>query len=456
MPERVKTRSVYVCQECGQESPRWQGRCPECQAWNSFVERAARAQAPARRVPAARATSPVEIAEVEAAEGERTPLGIHEFDRVLGGGIVPGSLILIGGDPGIGKSTLILQVAQRLSDAGQTVLYVSGEESSQQLKLRANRLSVAGRRLYLHSETNIEEALGAAERLQPALIVVDSIQTVFSPQLPNPAGSIVQLRECTMTLMRWAKEHGVSIVIVGHVTKEGEIAGPRLLEHIVDVVLYLEGERFSTYRLLRGVKNRFGPVSEVGVFEMGGRGLEPVDNPSEIFLAERAEGAVGSIITPTIEGSRPVLIELQALTTPTPLTMPRRLAQGMEQSRLVLLTAVLSKRVGLPLGSQDVMINIVGGLRVQEPAVDLPAALAIVSSFRDREIDADLVAFGEIGLSGELRSCSHVERRLNEAEKLGFRRCILPATVLRRARPNTSMKLLPARMLGEAITLALA
>lgn len=457
MAERKRLRLVYVCQECGQESPKWQGRCPECQAWNTFVERAARSavaslSASAPGGPLSQA--PVELAQMAAEDRPRLALAIPEFDRVLGGGIVPGSLILIGGDPGVGKSTLILQVAARAAAAGP-VLYLSGEESADQLKLRARRIGISGRGLYLFGETNLEAGLAAAERLQPQLLVVDSIQTVYSPQIPNAPGSVAQLRECTMRLMQWGKGCGVPVVIVGHVTKDGELAGPRLLEHIVDVVLYLEGERFSSYRLLRGVKNRFGAVSEVGVFEMSGRGLHSVENPSEIFLAERVEGAVGSVIVPTVEGSRPLLVEIQALTSPSPMAMPRRMAQGMEPSRLLLLTAVLTKRVGLSLSNQDVLVNVIGGLRVQEPAADLGAALAIVSSFRDERVPGDLIALGEVGLSGELRSFSHLERRLHEAAKLGFRRCVLPRPSLRRGRPQTTLELLVAESLKEAVALAL-
>jgi DNA repair protein RadA/Sms len=361
----------------------------------------------------------------------------------------------MGGDPGIGKSTLVLQVAENICAGGASVLYISGEESAHQLKLRAQRLGAVGKGLYLLNETNLDEALGAAATLGPALVIVDSIQTVYSSQVQNPAGSIAQLRECTMALMQWSKAANVPVIIVGHVTKEGDIAGPRLLEHIVDVVLYLEGERFSSYRLLRGVKNRFGAVSEIGVFEMAATGLRPVENPSEMFLAERAADCVGSIIAPTVEGSRPLLVEIQALTSPSPLSMPRRLAQGIDQSRLLLITAVLGKRAGLALGSQDVMVNVVGGLRIQEPAVDLAMALAIASSFRDRPLAPDIVAFGEIGLSGELRSCSHLERRLSEAAKLGFRGCILPESELRRGRPQTSLCLLPVRTLSDAVQLAI-
>lgn len=456
MAEKKRTRSVYACQECGWETAKWQGRCSECQAWNSLIERAIRvATSPARDRVSGQSRTPVEVAEITGEDEPRLALDISEFDRVLGGGIVPGSVVLIGGDPGIGKSTLVLQVAAKICAAKGKVLYLSGEESAHQLKLRARRLGVVGRGLFLLTEADLDQGLQSAEDLNPDLLVIDSIQTVYWPQLPNAPGSVVQVRECTMRLMQWAKASNVPAIIVGHVTKEGEIAGPRLLEHIVDVVLYLEGERFSSYRLLRGVKNRFGAVSEIGVFEMGGRGLEPVDNPSEIFLAERASGAIGSVVVPTIEGSRPLLVEIQALTSPTPLAMPRRTAQGMEFNRLLLITAVLTKRVGLSLSNQDVLVNVVGGLRVQEPAADLGAALAIVSSARDERIPGDMVAFGEVGLSGELRSCSYLERRLAEAAKLGFGRCLLPRASLRRGRPATSLDLVPAESLAEAIGLAL-
>jgi DNA repair protein RadA/Sms len=454
MAERVKTRAVFVCQECGLESPKWQGRCPECQTWNTLVERVVSTR-PTPALGRARTSgpvaAPVRVAELSDEAYPRIVVGIDEFDRVLGGGIVPGSLVLIGGDPGIGKSTLLLDVAARVARDEQRVLYLSGEESAHQLKLRARRLGITGDQIYLLTETNLTEALTHADQLQPDLVVVDSIQTVYAPELQNAPGSVAQLRECTMKLMQWAKTGNIPVFIVGHVTKEGEIAGPRLLEHIVDVVLYLEGERFSSYRLLRGVKNRFGAVSEVGVFEMLGSGLAGVDNPSEIFLAERQEGAIGSVIVPTVEGSRPVLVEIQALTSPTSLSLPRRIANGVEFSRLLLIAAVLTKRAGVRLSDQDVIVNVVGGLKVQEPAADLGVALAIASSHRDSRLAGDIVALGEIGLSGELRSVSHLERRLSEAERLGFTRCVLPRVSLRRGRPQTALDLVPVETVSEAL-----
>ncbi|MDP2959537.1 MAG: DNA repair protein RadA [Longimicrobiales bacterium] len=450
---RKGPRTIFICQECAQESPRWLGRCPDCLTWNSFVERVA-----GRRAGVTAATAaPVEMSELAAEDLPRLAVDLPEFNRVLGGGIVPGSLVLVGGDPGIGKSTLLLQVAAlAAAQDDRRVLYVSGEESPQQLKMRATRLGTAGQGIFLLGETNLDGALQGANALQPSLVVVDSIQTVYTGSAPSPPGSIAQLRECTMRLMQWTKSSGVPTCIVGHVTKEGDIAGPRLLEHIVDVVLYLEGERFSSYRLLRGVKNRFGSTNEIGVFEMTGEGLVGVENPSEVFLAERAEEAVGSVVVPTLEGSRPLLVEVQALTSPTTLAMPRRTANGLDFNRLVLITAVLTKRAGLPLASQDIIANVVGGLRVHEPAADLALALAIASSYRDAALPRDLVAVGEVGLSGELRSVSQMERRLIEAERLGFARCLLPQASLRRQPPQTSMELLPAPSLRQAIRLAFA
>jgi DNA repair protein RadA/Sms len=448
--EAKKARTLFVCQECGLESLRWQGRCPECNAWNTFAERTVRPQ-PVMKARAATGAEAIEVAALSGNARPRLPLGIGEFDRVLGGGVVPGSLVLIGGDPGIGKSTLLLQVAAKIAESGKKVLYVSGEESAHQLKLRADRLGITGKRLYLLTETDIDEALATGERVEPDLVIVDSIQTVFSPELPNAPGTVVQLRESTLRIMRWSKSAHVPSFIVGHVTKEGEIAGPRLLEHLVDVVLYLEGERFSSYRLLRGVKNRYGATSEVGVFEMLSGGLQGVDNPSEIFLAERADGAIGSVIVPVLEGTRPMLVEVQALTSPSAAPMPRRSAHGLEMNRLLLITAVLAKRVRLKLHDQDVIANVAGGLRVQEPAADLGAALAITSSFKEIRLPGDLIALGEVGLSGELRSVPHLERRLSEAERLGFKQVVLPLSSARRVKGISSLTVHAAATLPEAI-----
>jgi DNA repair protein RadA/Sms len=431
---------------------RWEGRCPGCAAWNSFREAV---EALAGSMSAGyTAAAPVALDDVSLNGSPRLSLGISEFDRVLGGGVVPGSLVLIGGDPGIGKSTLVLQAAGAAA-ADTPVLYVSAEESAAQVKMRAERLDLGRGQLLILAETNLDSALRQAEEIAPGLLIVDSVQTVFSEAAGNSAGTLTQLRECAGTLMRWAKARGVPVVLIGHVTKDGEIAGPRLLEHIVDVVLYLEGERFSSYRLLRAVKNRFGSVDETGVFEMTGAGLRGVENPSEAFIAERAGEPVGSAIVPVMEGSRPVLVEIQALTTPTTMPVPRRTANGLDTNRLVLVAAVLTRRLSLPLSGQDIITNVVGGLRIHEPAADLGLALAICSSHRDAPLPPDLVAIGEVGLSGELRSVSHLERRLIEAERLGFKRCLLPESTLLRQRPKTGIDLIAAPDLRRAAALAL-
>jgi len=451
--KRTTTKTHFACSECGHESLRWEGRCPGCGAWNSFREWAEPA---AQSMPAAyTAATPVALDDLVLDGAPRLSLGVSEFDRVLGGGVVPGSLVLIGGDPGIGKSTLILQ-AGGAAAAGVPVLYVSAEESAAQVKMRAERLSLGAGQLLVLAETSLDAALRQADAIAPGLLVVDSVQAVFSEAAGSSAGSIAQLRDCAGTLMRWAKATGVPVILVGHVTKEGDIAGPRLLEHVVDVVLYLEGERFSSYRLLRAVKNRFGSVDEVGVFEMTGAGLRGVENPSEAFIAERAAEPIGSSVVPVMEGTRPVLVELQALTSPTATPAPRRTANGIDTNRLLLVTAVLTRRLGLPLAGQDVIANVVGGLRVHEPAADLGLALAICSSHRDRALAADIVALGEVGLSGELRSVSHLERRLLEAERLGFKRCLLPESTLLRQRPKTGIDLLAAPDLKRAMALAFA
>ena len=363
-----------------------------------------------------------------APQGElRIGMGISEFNRVLGGGLVPGELVLIGGDPGIGKSTLILQAAGQLANNGAEVVYVSGEESVQQIKLRADRLDIDSANVQLMAETDLDTILGVADDVRPGLLVIDSIQTVMIDELGSAAGSVSQVRESTGRIMQWAKSTNVPVFIVGHVTKDGAIAGPRVLEHMVDAVLYLEGERFHQYRILRAVKNRFGSTDEVGVFEMASSGLQEVRNPSEAFLEERAERSPGSTVAVTMEGSRPILVEVQALATPSNFSMPRRSANGLDNNRLQLLVAVLQKRVGLGLGTQDVYANVVGGLRIQEPAADLALAVAVASSLRDRPVDPGTVCIGEIGLSGELRTVTQLERRIQEASRLGFRRAIIPA-----------------------------
>jgi DNA repair protein RadA/Sms len=383
------------------------------------------------------------------------PVGIAEFNRVLGGGLVPGALVLIGGDPGIGKSTLILQAAGALAETNAPVVYVSAEESPQQIKLRADRLGVATDDILVLAETDLETILATAEDANPGVLVVDSIQTVMVDDITSAAGSVSQVRECTSRIMQWAKPRNIPVFIVGHVTKEGAIAGPRVLEHMVDAVLYLEGERFHQYRILRAVKNRYGSTDEVGVFEMIGDGLREVRNPSEAFLEERSTMAPGSTVAVTMEGSRPILVEVQALATPSNFSMPRRSANGLDGNRLQLLVAVLQKRVGLGLGTQDVYANVVGGMRIMEPAADLAVAVAVASSLRDRPVDQGTVCIGEIGLSGEIRSVNHLERRIQEASRLGFRRAIVPERSGNLpASSKLGMDILKAGTAAEAIDLA--
>jgi DNA repair protein RadA/Sms len=397
------------------------------------------------------------LSAVGSAGPERIAVPIQELDRVLGGGLVPGSLVLIGGDPGIGKSTLVLQAAASLAAPGAPVLYVSGEESAQQVKLRADRLGIAGDDLLVLSETDLTELLNAADAHNPGLLIVDSIQTVFVDEISSAAGSVSQVRECTSRLMQWAKPRQTPVLIVGHVTKEGTIAGPRVLEHMVDAVLYLEGDRYHQYRILRAVKNRFGSTDEVGVFEMADAGLREVRNPSEAFLEERTGSAAGSTVAVTVEGTRPILVEVQALTTSSSFGLPRRSANGLDTSRLQLLIAVLQKRVGMSLGSQDVFANVVGGLKVVEPAADLAVALAVASSFKERPIDPRTVAVGEIGLSGELRSVNQLDRRLNEARRLGFSRVVLPPTRGKTGIVGSDgLELIRASSVAEAIEAAIS
>jgi DNA repair protein RadA/Sms len=407
--------------------------------------------------------TPQSITTISADGFTRIPVPMDEFNRALGGGIVPGSVTLVGGDPGIGKSTLLLQVSALLASEGKVSLYVSGEESTQQIKMRARRLNISAERLYVVSETDVDRILHHVERLEPQLVVVDSIQAVHLQDLQSSAGSISQVRECASALLHTAKANNIPMFMVGHVTKEGAIAGPRVLEHMVDTVLYLEGERFHSYRLLRSVKNRFGSTHEVGVFEMREQGMVEISNPSEAFLSERLTGATGSVVAVTMEGTRPLLVEIQALTSTTSFGLPRRTANGIDFNRLLLLIAVLSKRVGLKLGTQDVFVNVVGGLRISEPAADLAVASAIASGFRGIPVPEDCVMLGEVGLSGELRSVGHAERRLTEASKLGFKRCIVPRTLRfggarassgRSEAPALGMEVLRARSVGEALDIA--
>jgi len=451
-----KPHSRWVCQNCGSVQVKWLGRCPDCNQWDSFVEE----QPPAEPARAARGTwlptsEARPLSQVVAGRFDRIAVPLDEFNRVLGGGIVPGSAVLIGGDPGIGKSTLLLQVSGLLAGQGQRVLYVSGEESAQQVRMRADRLGIDSDNLYLLAENSLNQILGHIEHLKPALAVVDSIQSVYLDDLTSSAGSISQVREGAAALLRLAKSTQVPILIVGHVTKAGAIAGPRVLEHIVDAVLYLEGERFHAFRLLRGVKNRFGSTNEVGVFEMNETGMAEVANPSQVFLAERLEAAPGSAIAVTLEGTRPLLVEIQALASPTSLNLPRRTANGIDYNRLLILAAVLSKRVGLNLGTQDIFVNVVGGLKISEPAADLAVAVAIASSYRNLPVASDLAIVGETGLSGELRSVGQIDKRLREAAKLGFRRCLVPHAVAGQIHSSPGIEVVSAGSLAEALQVAL-
>jgi len=456
MPTRLRTQ--YVCQQCGRTAARELGRCPQCGAWNSMVGEAV-APPKVRRVGASTAggrRAPLRLAEIEGEAEARLSLPIEEFARVLGGGIVPASVVLVGGEPGIGKSTLLLQMAVQMAHHGP-VLYVSGEESERQIKARAQRLFGAQGvpdGLYLYSETDLESIIHHLESLQPILAVIDSIQTVHLPEIDSSAGSITQVRDCASRLQAVAKAGGTAIFLVGHVTKEGAIAGPRVLEHIVDTVLYLEGDPFHAYRLLRSVKNRFGATTEVGVFEMGAGGMAEVPNPSEAFLAERVVNAPGSAIAVTMEGTRSLLVEVQGLTSPTSFGHPRRTANGVDLNRLLLTIAVLTRRVGLKLAEQDVFVNVVGGLRVEEPAADLAIAAALASSVWDRALPADTVLIGEVGLSGEVRAVGQLPARLREAARLGFRRAIVPGSTRLERGGVENLTVVEARSVREALRLA--
>ena len=421
-------KTVYFCQECGYESAKWMGQCPGCKAWNTFVEETVSAKKPASGTTGRteKRQEPVILRDISLSEDERQTTKIGELDRVLGGGIVPGSLVLVGGDPGIGKSTLLLQVCRNLAEHKVKVLYISGEESLQQIKIRAERIGTFGDSLSLLCETNLDTIRRVIDREKPEIVVIDSIQTMYNEDVSSAPGSVSQVRESTGTLMQIAKGLGISIFIVGHVTKEGVVAGPRVLEHMVDTVLYFEGDRHAAYRILRGVKNRFGSTNEIGVFEMRGDGLTEVENPSEFMLSGKPEGASGSVVACSMEGTRPILLEIQALVCHSNFGMPRRTAAGTDFNRVNLLMAVLEKRLGLSLGNCDAYINIAGGIRMNEPAIDLGLVLAIVSSYKDRPIDEKTICFGEVGLSGEVRAVSMAEQRVLEAKKLGFKTCILP------------------------------
>jgi DNA repair protein RadA/Sms len=448
--------TVYVCQKCGNQSRKWLGKCPDCGEWNSFVEERARVAAKKDGARAGggfrlREVEPVAYSAIESQDDTRTASGIEEFDRVLGGGIVPGSLILIGGDPGIGKSTLLLQAADKLSAGGTTVLYISGEESERQIKLRGERLGVEAANLYLLPETNLENIFHEIERMTPGAVIVDSIQTVFSGNIESAPGSVSQVREVAGQFLLLAKNRGIPVFLIGHVTKEGSIAGPKALEHIVDTVLYFEGERHHNHRIVRATKNRFGAANEVGVFEMTGSGLVAVANPSEVFLAERPKGASGSIVNACMEGTRPVLLEIQALVSGSKYGTGRRMAQGFDVNRLALLIAMLEKRLGFHLMGDDVFVNIAGGLEVDEPAADLGVVAAIASSFKNFPVDAHTAVFGEVGLTGEVRGALQAQTRAREAQSLGFKKIIMPASNTTGLERLLGLRVVGVRSVEEAL-----
>lgn len=444
-------KTVFFCQECGYESPKWMGQCPGCKSWNTFVEEiVSPSQTKHQEAAGRKKAEPVALSEISLDEEDRIHTGIKELDRVLGGGIVQGSMTLVGGDPGIGKSTLLLQVCRNLADQ-VSVLYISGEESLKQIKLRAQRIGAFGDRLRLLCETNLDTIRQVIEKEKPTVVVIDSIQTMYNEEVSSAPGSVSQVRESTGVLLQIAKGLGVSVFIVGHVTKDGNVAGPRVLEHMVDTVLYFEGDRHASYRILRGVKNRFGSTNEIGVFEMREEGLVEVENPSEFMLAGRPEGASGSVVACSMEGTRPILIEIQALVCASNFGMPRRTAAGTDYNRVNLSMAVLEKRLGLHLSASDAYVNIAGGIRMNEPAVDLGILLAVVSSYKDIVIDDKVLVFGEVGLSGEVRAVSMAEQRVQEAKKLGFTTVILPAACMKSVGQETEITLIPVENIRDAV-----
>ncbi len=452
-----KSGTRFVCQSCGYESPKWNGRCPQCQEWNSFVEEWAGPQKGPLAGPKSLASTVMQVAlpitQIPSQQEQRISTGITEYNRVLGGGVVPGSLVLIGGDPGIGKSTLLLQSSYELARSGNRVLYVSGEESATQLKLRAERLLATHENLNVLAETDMDHILTVIEDKKPDFVIIDSIQTVYRPTMSSAPGSVSQVRECTGVLLRVAKTLNIATFIVGHVTKEGNLAGPRMLEHMVDAVLYFEGDRHHSYRILRAVKNRFGSTNEIAIFEMNEEGLQQVSNPSEMFLSERSESAAGSAVVAAVEGSRPLLLEVQALVAPTSFVTPRRMTTGADANRVSLILAVLEKRLGFRLQTSDAYVNFAGGVRVDEPAADLGIAVAIASSLRDAPLSSHDVMIGEIGLTGEVRSVSKLEQRIKEADKLGFTRCIVPRHGLRGLKSSGAIEVVGVSTLAEAMGL---
>ncbi len=446
----MKSKTVFFCSECGNESPKWSGRCSACGAWNSMVEQAERSMKGDKKRLNTAAVKASAITDVDVADEIRFLTGMGELDRVLGGGAVKGSLVLVGGAPGIGKSTLMLQICQQLG-AFAKVLYVSGEESVHQLKMRARRLQVDSKNLYVVSETALGSVLTCIDEEKPDILIVDSIQTLYNEDLDSPAGSVGQVKDCTMSLMQLAKGQGITVFVIGHVNKEGSIAGPKVLEHMVDCVLYFEGDQHMTYRILRAAKNRFGATNEIGVFEMMDQGLREVENPSEMLLSGRPEDAPGTCVTCVMEGARPVLAEVQALLAPVTASNPRRTSNGFDFHRAAMLLAVLEKRGGLKVSQCDAYLNIIGGLTLDEPAADLAAVVAIASSYLDKPVPSRMAAVGEVGLSGEIRSISHLEQRLSEVQRLGFTHCMIPANRSRELKPLPNLELLPVANVAQAL-----
>ena len=452
----AKAKTVFFCTACGNETPKWVGRCPGCGAWNTLQEHIEKPAAAgrAKAAPVGMSRHPQPIGQVDIDTEIRFSTGMGELDRVLGGGAVAGSLVLVGGAPGIGKSTLLLQICSSLCQ-GRSVLYISGEESERQLKLRAQRLNVSPEQLYILSETRLSDVLEAVEEIKPDILIVDSIQTLYNEANESSPGSISQVKDCTMSMMQLSKSQGLTVFVVGHINKDGNIAGPKVLEHMVDCVLYFEGDQNSSYRLLRAAKNRFGSTNEIGVFEMLDKGLVEVPNPSQMLLAGRPEGASGTCVACVMEGTRPVLAEVQALVTKTTFNVPRRAADGFDFNRAVLLLAVAEKRAGLKLNLFDAYINVIGGLQLDEPGADLPVVLAVTSSYRDQAIADDLVAIGEVGLTGEIRSVSHMNQRLGEVSRLGFKKCIIPKNTSEKLEIPDGLTVYRVRNLREAIEITM-
>lgn len=451
----ARLKNKFVCQECGYESAKWVGKCSECNSWNSFVEEVYDSKAKTNLVTQSSDLKVERLMDISITDEERITTDLEELDRVLGGGIVKGSMALIGGDPGIGKSTLSVQIANNISNMGHNVLYVSGEESAKQIKMRSDRLSIKSEKLYILAETNLDIITSIVEKISPEILVIDSIQTMNDPNVESASGSVSQVRSITSSLMKLSKSRDMASLIVGHVTKDGSIAGPRVLEHMVDVVLYFEGERHNTYRLLRGVKNRFGSTNEIGMFEMRDVGLVEVKNPSEMLLSGRPEHTAGTVVVPSVEGTRPMLVEIQALVSNTLFGMPRRVATGIDYNRVVLMIAVLEKKVGMHLQNSDAYINIIGGIQIKEPAIDLGIVCAIASSFKDVSIDPKTVVLGEVGLTGELRTVSFIDKRIKEASKLGFTKAVIPKANLKGLEKHGDIKVIGVSNIEEALRIVL-